>query len=295
MVFDNDSKRTHIKISPYLYVLPALIVVTTVSLYPIFSAMQLSVSDTYFTKVQGFAGLKHYREILGTPAGRLYIKNSLIYTSISLIIIMPLGLLLASLLNRRIRFRRFFRTLIVMRWVVAQTIAGLIWLWVLNPNYGPLMDLVTRIGLQRIDLLSYSHTSMATLVGVNVWLQYPYAIVLILAGLQTVPRELYEVASIDGASAWTSFIRITLPLIQQILMVTAILTTILCFNMVTLILTFTGGGPFSATEVLSLRAFKEAFVFWRVGLGASYGVVILCFNIIFILWYTKILRSEARF
>ncbi|GAH66529.1 unnamed protein product, partial [marine sediment metagenome] len=81
MVFDNDSKRTHIKISPYLYVLPALIVVTTVSLYPIFGAIQLSVSDTHFTKVQGLAGLKHYGVILGTPAGRLYIKNSLIYTS----------------------------------------------------------------------------------------------------------------------------------------------------------------------------------------------------------------------
>jgi len=293
MLFDNVSKRTYIKIVPYFYILPALIVVTTVSLFPIFSAIQLSVSDTFFTKVQGFVGLKHYREILGTPVGKLYIKNSLIYTSISLFIIMPLGLLLASLLNRRICFRRFFRTLIVMPWVVSQTIAGLTWLWILNPNYGPLIDLITRIGLQRIDLLSYSHTSMAALIGINVWLQYPYAIVLTLAGLQTIPRELYEAANVDGASAWISFTRITLPLIRPTLMVTAILTTILCFNMVTLILTFTGGGPFSATEVLSLRAFKEAFVFWRVGLGAAYSIVIFCFNIIFILWYTKILRSEA--
>lgn len=293
MLFDNASKRAHIKIVPYFYILPALIVVTTVSLFPIFSAIQLSVSDTFFTKVQGFVGLKHYREILGTPAGKLYIKNSLIYTFVSLLIIMPLGLLLASLLNRRICFRRFFRTLIVMPWVVSQTIAGLTWLWILNPNYGPLIDLITRIGLQRIDLLSYSHTSMAALIGINVWLQYPYAIVLTLAGLQTIPRELYEAANVDGASAWISFTRITLPLIRSTLMVTAILTTILCFNMVTLILTFTGGGPFSATEVLSLRAFKEAFVFWRVGLGAAYSIVIFCFNIIFILWYTKILRSEV--
>lgn len=292
MVFNNDSMRIRTKISPYIYILPALVLVTTVSLYPILSAIQLSISDTFFVKVQGFAGLKHYREIIETPAGRLYIKNSFIYTFLSLLIIMPLGLLLAFFLNRQIRFRRFFRTLIVMPWVVSQTIAGLLWLWLINPNYGPLMDLVTRMNFQWVDLISYPKTSMAVLIGVNTWIQYPYAVVLILAGLQTISKDLYEAASADGASIWTSFICITLPLIRPILMITAIITTLLCFNMVTLILTFTGGGPFSATEVLSLRAFKEAFVFWRIGLGAAYCVVIFCFNIFFSLWYINLLRSK---
>jgi len=291
-IFKNTLNRVNVKISVYIYILPALILVTSIAIYPILNAIQLSVSKTTFTEIQGFVGLENYIKIFGTSEGRLYIRNSIIYTFSSLVIIMPWSLLLASLLNKPIRFRRFFRTLIVMPWVVSQTIAGLTWLWIVNPNYGPLMDLVARIGLPRIDLLSYSFTSMAALVCVNIWLQNPYAVVLNLAGLQSIPKELYEAASIDGASAWVSFKNITLPLIKPTLMIAAILTTLLCFNMVTLILTFTSGGPFSATEVLSLRAFKEAFVFWRIGAGSAYAVIIFCFNIFFSLWYIKLLGRK---
>ena len=281
-------------LSPYGYMLPALLIVTCVSVYPIADAIRLSVSSTRFLKVTGFAGLEHFLEILATPEGLANVYNSLVYSFGSLSITLPLSLGLAILLNRRIRFRRTFRTIIVMPWVVSQTIAGLIWLWALNPNYGPVVDLLVQLGAPRVDLLSYPSWAMASLIGVNVWLTYPYAVVLLLAALQMVPREVYEAASVDGSSDWSSFWRITLPLIKPTLMVTAIILTLLYFNMVTLVLTFTGGGPFGETEVLSLRAFKEAFEYWHIGLGSAFCVVIFVINVIFSLWYIKLLRTDVH-
>jgi multiple sugar transport system permease protein len=273
--------------------LPAILLVTAISLYPILYAFRLSLFDTVYMNVTSFAGFRHYVAILGTAAGRANIANSLVYVFGSLIVVIPFSLLLAVLLNRRIQFRRTFRAIIVMPWVVSQTIAALLWRWCLNVDYGPIMDLAGRLHIQSIDLLSYSRSAMATLIGVNVWISYPYAVVLFLAALQTVPPEVYEAASVDGATGWIAFRRITLPLIQPTLLITAIVLTLLFFNMVTLILVFTGGGPFSATEVLSLRAFEEAFQFFRIGFGAAFSVVIFLFNVIFSLWYIKLLRTEA--
>jgi ABC-type sugar transport system permease subunit len=286
-------RKRRVNTVPYLFMVPALFLVTVVSLYPILHAFRLSLFNTQYMEITGFAGLKHYVTILGTSAGWSNIFHSLVYVFGSLLIVMPFSLLLAVLLNRPIPYRRVFRVIIVMPWVVSQTIAALLWKWSLNANYGPIIELFTQVGGERIDPLSFPSSAMTSLIGVNVWLSYPYAVVILLAALQTVPQELYEAASVDGASAWTSFRKITLPLIQPSLLITLIILTLLFFNMVTLILVFTGGGPFSATEVLSLRAFKEAFEFWRIGLGAAFSVVIFLFNVIFSLWYIKLLRTDV--
>ncbi|MCB0208821.1 MAG: sugar ABC transporter permease [Anaerolineae bacterium] len=286
-------RKSRFNVAPYLYLLPALIFVTIVSFYPILHAFRLSLYNTQYLELTSFAGLSNYVEILGTSAGWSNIFRSLIYVFGSLIITLPYSLFLAVLLNRPLRYKRVFRVIIVMPWVVSQTIAALLWKWSLNPNYGPVLDLFVQLGGHRVDLLSYTSSAMISLIGVNVWLSYPYAVVILLAALQTVPKDVYEAASVDGASAWTAFRKITLPLIQPSLLVVLIILTLLYFNMVTLILTFTGGGPFSGTEVLSLRAFKEAFEFWRIGLGAAFSVTIFLFNVVFSLWYIKLLRTDV--
>jgi ABC-type sugar transport system permease subunit len=286
-------KRPRRNIAPYLYLLPALIFVTIVSFYPIVYAFRLSLYNTQFLNFVDFAGLDNYWAILGSSTGWSNIFHSLTYVFGSLVIVIPYSLLLAVLLNRPLRYKRVFRVIIVMPWVVSQTIAALLWKWSLNSNYGPIIDFFAQLGGPRIDLLSYTSTAMASLIFVNVWLSYPYAVVIFLAALQTVSKEIYEAAAVDGASAWTVFRKITLPLIQPSLLVVMIILTLLYFNMVTLILTFTGGGPFSGTEVLSLRAFKEAFEFWRIGLGAAFSVVIFLFNVVFSLWYIRLLRTDV--
>lgn len=293
LVVSGVAGRPKLNIAPYLFMLPVLVLVTAVSLYPIVEAVRLSLHDTRYMEVQEYIGFEHYRTILDTARGRSNIEHSLIYVFSSLAILVPFSLLLATLLNRPVRFRRVFRTLILIPWVISQTIAGLLWRWVLDGSYGPFTDIIAQITGERPDILGYPRSAMAALVVVNIWLNYPYAVILFLAALQTIPRELYEAASIDGASSWLSFRKITLPLIKPTMMITAIILTLLFFNMVTLILTFTGGGPFSATEVLSLRAFKEAFQFFRIGLGAAFSVLIFVINIIFSLSYVKLLQTDV--
>lgn len=287
-----EANARKLNFAPYFFLLPVLILVTAVSLYPIVDAIRMSFYNTRYMEVREFIGIQNYLTILGTDTGRANILRSFIYVFSSLVILVPFSLLIASLLNRPVRFRRVFRTVILMPWVISQTIAGLLWQWALNPSYGPFTDAIYRLTGIRPDVLGYPDSAMAALVVVNIWLNYPYAAILFLAALQTIPKELYEAAGIDGASAWAAFRSITLPLIKPTMMITAIILTLLFFNMVSLVLVFTGGGPFSATEVLSLRAFKEAFQFFRIGLGSAFSVVIFMINIIFSLWYVKLLRTD---
>ena len=289
----SPSGKSRVNIAPYLFMLPVLLLVSAVSLYPIVDAIRLSFFSTRYMEVREFIGFENYLTILDTARGRSNIEHSLVYVFSSLAVLVPFSLLLASLLNRPVRFRRVFRTLVLIPWVISQTIAGLLWRWALDRNYGPFTDVIYRITGEQPDVLGFPKSAMAALVIVNVWLNYPYAVILFLAALQTIPRELYEAASIDGASAWVSFRRITLPLIKPTMMITAIILTLLFFNMVTLILMFTGGGPFSATEVLSLRAFKEGFQFFRIGLGAAFSVLIFIINVIFSLSYVKLLQTDV--
>jgi multiple sugar transport system permease protein len=289
----SPTEKKRINLIPYWFMFPAIALVILVSLYPIFYAVRWSFFNTDYLKMTNFIGFKNYLTILGTSIGWTAIKHSLTYVLCSLLLLMPFSLLLAMLLNRPIRFKTFFRTIIVLPWVVSQTIAALLWKWLLHPEYGPIYYLFHWLGGTNVDLLSFPVTAMASLVLVNVWISYPFAVVLILAALQTISSDIYEAATVDGARGWVTFRKITLPLIQPTLLITMIMLTLLFFNMVTLVYTFTGGGPFSGTTVLSLQAYKEAFEYWRMGLGATFSVIIFLFNIVFSLLYIKVLRKDV--
>jgi ABC-type sugar transport system permease subunit len=210
-----------------------------------------------------------------------------VYVIASLLLALPLGVTLAVMLNKPVRGMRFFRVVILLPWVISQTIAALLWKWMLNPQYGPLHSL-----LGGHDLLANKYSSMAALVVVNVWLSYPLATILSLAALQTVPGEVLEAARMDGCRPWQAFRLVVLPIIRPTLLILLIMLTLLYFNMVTLVYTLTGGGPFSGTQVLALQAFLQSFQFFKIGLGAAYSVVLFAFNVIFGIAYVRVLRSS---
>lgn len=277
---------------PYLLMAPALLIVGVVSIFPIMFAVNLSLHTTKYTRVGPFIGLKNYAAILGSSAGWASIGKSMIYVVGSLAIAVPLALLVAQLLNQPVRLRRFFRVVVLMPWVISQTVAALLWKWLVNPDYGPLG--LGNVAGHRVDLLVGSETAMGVLIIANVWLSYPFATILILASLQSIPAELIEAAEVDGAGAWSRYRQIVLPMLRPTLMVVAIMLTLLYFNMVTLVYTLTGGGPVGATQTMSLMAFLQSFSFFKLGLGAAYSVILFVFNIVFGLAYIKLIRSEAN-
>lgn len=276
-----------------LFLLPSTLLVVAVTFYPIVYAVQVSLYDTLYLKTTRFLGLRHYVRFLQDPAGWNNVIRSLVYTFGSLAIAIPFGLVLALLLNMPIRCRVLFRTLIIVPWIVSQIVTGLLWGWLLNPQFGPVNFFIREWFGAPFDFLGNAGSAMPTLILTNVWRSFPYPMLLLLAALQTVPDQLHEAAKVDGANVWQRFWKITLPLIRNTLLITIIMLSLHYFNMITLPFILTGGGPVGATDVLSLRVYREAFAFYHMGFASAVAVYIFIFNIVFSLLYIKILRTEA--
>ena len=259
--------------------------------YPIAYSGWVSLHRTEYLKIGPAIGLRHYGTLLGDEVIRRDVLISIKYVLGSLLGAVPLGLLLAIVLNQRLPLAAWFRTLCALPWVISQTVTALLWIWLLDPSFGPVNYLLDQAGVGRLNFIANEATALPVLVTVNVWMSYPFAMILFLAGLQTIPDELYEAARIDGASRLGEFLNVTLPLLRSTFLATCVMLTLYYFTMVTLIFIFTGGGPVGSTEVLSLRVFNETFLYWRVGQASALGVIIFALNAIFSLVYVRVLRT----
>ncbi len=277
-----------------LFIGPAIVLVALVSLYPIVDAISLSLYATRYAEKVRFVGFANYVELARDPAVWLATRNSLVYTLGSLLITVPVSLGIALLLNQPSRMQGALRTIAILPWVISQTITALLWGWLLNADFGPLTYALQQLTGERVAVLAAPGLAMAALIAINVWSSYPQATLLLLAALQTVPKELHEAARIDGAGPFTAFRNVTLPLIKPTLLVVVIQLTLLYFNMVTLIYVFTGGGPLASTETLALRVLKTSFEDWNIGKGAALGLVITVINLVFSLFYMRTLRNPHK-
>lgn len=277
---------------PYVFILPAVLLIFGVSFYPVLYAIQRSLYETRYLELTKFIGLGNYIRFFAQTAGRSNILTSLVFTFGTLMLSLPIGLGLALLLNTKVRGLVFFRTILLLPWVVSMAVTALLWGWIYNPLYGPINYLLFVFGRASIDFLGNPKYAMPSLILSNVWRTYPLAMVLFLAALQTIPPRLYEAARVDGATRIQMFSYITLPMIQPTMLITVIMLSSHYFNMVTQILFLTDGTPLGKTEVLSLRLFHELFISWRVGFAASIGILIVIFNVLFSLLYIKLLRRE---
>ena len=278
-----------------LFLLPSLVVVIAVTFYPIVYAIRVSLYQTSYLKMVKFFGVGHYVKFLQESLGWHNVLNSMVYTFGSLAVALPLGMILALMLNHDIRFRVLFRTLIIVPWIISQIVTALLWGWLLNPQFGPVNYFIREWFGAPFDFLGQTSSAMPTLIMTNVWRSFPYPMLLLLAALQTVPEEFYEAAKVDGATALQRFWRITLPMIRNTLLITTIMLSLHYFNMITLPFILTGGGPVGVTDVMSLRVYREAFSFYHMGLASAIAVYIFAFNIVFSLLYIKILRTEALY
>lgn len=276
----------------FAFLAPALLVIFCFTVIPICSAVYTSFHATTYAKVGEFVGLKNYVAVLGKSIGWTNILNSIEYVLLSLIIALPLGVGIGSLLNRKIKGIGFLRTLIVIPWILSQTVTALLWKWLLNGNYGLITYWVYEITGKKLDLFSNTVTAKLLVVVANVWNSLPIIIILTLAALQTISPELIEAAKVDGAGRRTIYTRITLPMIRPTLGTAIVMQSIEYFNMVTLIYVLTSGGPFNQTQTLSLAAYQNAFDYWHMDIAAAYSIIIFLLNIVFSLFYVRILKGN---
>ncbi|HTU01932.1 MAG TPA: sugar ABC transporter permease, partial [Candidatus Sulfotelmatobacter sp.] len=203
--------------------LPAFLYVSAVTFYPACYAIQVSLRQTNYFALGKYVGLAHYARFLSQPEGRNNVVRSLIYMAGSVAIALPLGLALALLLNRPIRFRTFFRGALIVPWLVSQIATALLWGWLVNPQYGPVPYLLLALSGTRFDFLGTPPAAMATLVLANVWRSFPLPMLLFLAALQAVPQDMLDAAVVDGASGVRRFWHIVLPVINNTTLIAFIL------------------------------------------------------------------------
>ncbi len=277
-----------------LFIAPAIVIVFLVSIYPVFDAAVLSLHRTAYAQKVAFVGLDNFVALFSARGFWNSAVNALIFTTGSLVLVVPLSLGLALLLDRNVPFRSVTRTVVVLPWVMSQTVVALLWAWLLNGDFGPLTFLAEQMLGHRPAFLSDPTSAMASLVVVNVWASYPQATLLLLAAVQTIPQELYESAEVDGAGWRARLVHITLPMIKPTFLVVLIQLTLLYFNMVTLIYTLTGGGPLGGTETLAVGVMKTSFEDWNLGRGAALGLIITAVNLLISLVYVKTLRPAGK-
>lgn len=274
------------------FLLPIFALIICITLIPIIIAFRTSLFETQYAETVKFIGLQNYISIFKTSGGWVRILNSIGYVVLSIVIVIPLGVGVGTLLNRKIRCRGLLRTIIILPWVLSQTVAALLWKWMLNSNYGLVTYFIEKLTGARVDFINSPGAARATVIFANVWNSFPIVLILTIAALQTISPEIYEAARVDGAGGWKIFRSITLPMIQPTIKTAVLMESIEYFNMVTLIYVMTAGGPFDATKTVSVAAFQEGFDFWHLGIGSAYSIVIFLLNIIFSVFYLKLLRSH---
>jgi multiple sugar transport system permease protein len=278
---------------------PAMILITVLLLYPIILNVGYGFRDIspFSGTSQGFIGLQNYFSVFKNPAFRIAVTNTFIFTIASVAIQFLIGLPLTILFNQNLPGQGIARGLALVPWMIPHVVAALTWSWMLDGSLGIINEILLRLGLisKYIYWLSDVKFALGAVTLINIWKGIPFNIIVLLAGLQAIPHDLYEAASIDGASGWQKFWAITLPLLRPQISVLFILGTIWTFRNFDLIFITTGGGPVHATEILSTLAYKYSFDFFQMGRGAAVANLMFLILMVFTLLYALFLERETRF
>ncbi|MGA8116999.1 MAG: sugar ABC transporter permease [Actinocatenispora sp.] len=265
---------------PVLLVLPAALLLGLVLVVPMCIALWSSLFSLNILNLadQKFIGLDNYTRLMGDPAFWHALLITGAYTLCVLVGAYALGLVTALLLRPKFPGRGAARTVAILPWAVPQVVAVLVWVWMFDSNYGVVNYLLQKVGIGdgHLKWLEDGQLAFVAVVVVSVWVLYPVATTMLLAGLQGIGDELYEAARMDGASRWQQFRYVTLPGLAPVNLVLVLLLVLLGFTrVVTIIYVMTGGGPGRATETLPLQTYLEAFKYHELGYASAVGTTVL--------------------
>lgn len=281
----------------YAFILPALLVILCLVAYPFVMAIYLSLTDAWVGADGRFIGLSNYRNLLGNDIFLQTLKNSLIFTFCAVTLKTVLGMILAMLLHAKIRFQRIFRGAILLPWVIPNTMSTLGWLWMFDPLFSVLNWMLKRLGLihTNVSWLSDPFWAMVSIITVNVWRGLPFFAITLLAGLVSIPRELYKAAHIDGAGAMRCFFRITLPLLKPLLLIVILFSTISTISDFNIVYILTRGGPMNQTHLLATLSFQTGLAGGRLGLGAAVSLFLFPVLCVVVYFQLKAIRAGATY
>jgi ABC-type sugar transport system permease subunit len=273
----------------YAILTPSLLVILGLVAYPFLAAIYLSFQHKMIGSPARFAGWANYLELFRDDVFVRTAYNSVVYTGVSVAIKFVLGLTMALILDQQRRFNNLFRTLLFVPWAVPVVIVALDWRWIFDDLSGLLNNFLITFHLTRdiISWLSDPRLAMGCVIAVVVWSGTPFYAMTFLAGLQAIPKELYEAAEIDGASVVQQFAYITVPRLRTIFLTTVMLSTIWTATNLQYVLILTRGGPASRTEIFPHLAYETTLMARRLGMGAAVTLVFFPFLVILIVLLTR--------
>lgn len=276
----------------YLLLTPAVVVLGIFLAYPFAFGIWLSLTDaTIGSDTYNFVGLAQYRYLfLHDGIFRQTLGNTFEYTFVTVIFKFALGLLMAAVLNVAYRGNHIVRAAMLLPYIVPTVLSTLAWQWMFDPTYSVFNWTLLLFGVHGPSWLSTGHWPMISLMVVNVWRGTPFFGVLLLAAMQTVPQDLYEAAAVDGASAFSRWLHVTVPTIRPVILITTLLSIILTFADFQIIWILTHGGPVNETHVLSTYAFQTGIQGTDLGTGAAISLVLfplLCITVAGVLWLLR--------
>jgi multiple sugar transport system permease protein len=285
------------KVEPYGFIFPTALLMIVLMLVPIAMVIGYSVLDNVITnKNPEFVGVDNYIEVLTHPVFTTALGNTLLFTVASVVAHLLLGLAFAMLLNTKLLSRTtkaLFRVVYFLPWLFTVAIIAVLWRMLLNPN-GIVNYLLITFGFtdEGIEWLSSPALALGAVTFINIWAGYPFYMVSLLAGLQGIPGDLYEAATVDGASGIQKFFNVTLPQLRPIIISMSLLDLIWTSQQFALIWMTTGGGPINVTEMLSTFTYKLAFSRYEFSLASTSAVIILVLSMVLAFFYVRHQRAR---
>ncbi|RJP69903.1 MAG: sugar ABC transporter permease [Candidatus Abyssobacteria bacterium SURF_17] len=256
--------------------IPAILLCAFTLIYPALLALHTSLAGP-----GGTVSLNYYSRVVTDKLFLASLTRTIIFAAIAVFLEFVLGFAMALLMVMPLRGRSFFRTSLLVPWVLPPAVIGLAWRWIFYEDYGIVNDLILRMGIAEspIPFLRQPHWAFATVVFTDMWKTAPFVAIILLAGLSVIPQELYEAAAIDGAGRVRRFSLITLPMLTPYILTALLFRSVHTLGIFDLVWVLTGGGPSSSTEMLSLYITKQTFRFLNVGYGAALSVTMFVITI----------------
>lgn len=286
------------KLAQWGFLAPAVVFMLLFFGYPLVRNVVMSFQDyspsTFFTGKAPFNGFDNWKNVFQDDLFGKALLQTILFTIGSLIGQFCIGLALAVFFTKRFPLNGVLRSLILLPWLVPMVVSGIVWRRILDQDTGVLNSFLGIFGLGDTPWLTSTSMALVSVVLVNIWIGIPFNMVILYGGLQEVPKELYEAAALDGASAWRTFRSITLPLLKPVITVVLVLGFMSTVKILDLILALTDGGPADSTQTLGTLTYQNSFVSLDFGAGAVVGNILILISAVFAVFYLRANRNEGK-
>lgn len=280
-----------------MFIVPAAVYILLFFGYPVVKNLMMGFQEyttkTFFTGEAPWVGLQNYVTAITSGLFWPAMGNTLVFTAGSLVGQFVIGMGLAVFFRQRFPLSGFLRAMLLLPWLLPLIVSSATWRAILDKDSGILNQALGTIGLDAVPWLTSPDVALTAVILVNIWVGIPFNVTLLYGGLQDIPGELYEAASLDGATGWKAFWHITLPNLRPVMSVVLVLGVVYTLKVLDVILGLTGGGPANATQTLAIRAYQTSFVDFEFGVGAAFSNILIVLSLLFALIYLRLNRRAV--